>query len=319
MWCIALTYELTHANMSYYMLSGAVWHQFLANHHARGTGNGICCYSLPAGNTLIGSPSKILPFPVHSATTIQMMHCRCIWCISTKFFNYVGIFHLFYRKMLENLDLRRLLVDFSTLYCTDWIWKLCHIILWDNQRTMFYVEIYLLNYKITLDSKVNKLSLTHKVPLPIGNVCRCVHIQHLEVQQPAVVCPRAKFQVTFLHVEGEPTHVDVAGALQDARGDILTVTWCIHQYVGVESGIKPLIRTGERITESTVFVHAISSFCYELKYGLLKSLHCLFGCFFFFFTSDTTSWQLLWNGYCQFVLLQRDDNLSENPVYECKT
>lgn len=28
--------------------------------------------------------------------------------------------------------------------------------------------------------------------------------------------------------------------------------------------------------------------------------------FGFFFTSDTTSWQLLWNGYCQFVLLQRD-------------
>lgn len=58
--------------------------------------------------------------------------------------------------------------------------------------------------------------------------------------------PGAKLQVTLLHVEGEPTHVDVAGALQDARGDVLTVTRRVHQYVGVEGGVEALVRTGER-------------------------------------------------------------------------
>lgn len=92
------------------------------------------------------------------------------------------------------------------------------------------------------------LPLTHEVPLPIRYVRGSVHIQHLEVQQPAVVCPGAKFQVTLLHVEGEPAHVDVAGALQDARGDVLTVARRIHQHVGVESGVEALIRTEERKT-----------------------------------------------------------------------
>lgn len=57
--------------------------------------------------------------------------------------------------------------------------------------------------------------LTYKVPLPIGYVGRDVHIHHLEVQQPAVVGPGAKFQVTLLHIEWEPPYIDVAGTLQD--------------------------------------------------------------------------------------------------------
>lgn len=103
-------------------------------------------------------------------------------------------------------------------------------------------------------SLVTSVSLTHEVPLPIGYVCGCVHIQHLEIQQPAVVRPGAKLKVTLLHIEREPAHVNVAGALQDARGDVLAVTRSIHQNIGVEGGIEPLIRTEERTTESDVCV-----------------------------------------------------------------
>lgn len=78
--------------------------------------------------------------------------------------------------------------------------------------------------------------------------------------------PRAKLQVTLLHVEREPTHVDVAGALQDARGDVLAVAGCIHQDVGVEGGIKPLVRTGGRIRENTVCLQQVST-------GLELQLH----------------------------------------------
>lgn len=64
--------------------------------------------------------------------------------------------------------------------------------------------------------------------------------------------PRAELQVALLHVEGEPANVDVAGALQDAGGDVLTVTRRIHQHVGVESRIETLVRTGGRKKEGTV-------------------------------------------------------------------
>lgn len=58
--------------------------------------------------------------------------------------------------------------------------------------------------------------LTYEVPLPIRYVGGDVHVHHLEVQQPAVVGPGAKLEVTLLHIEGEPPHIDVAGTLQDA-------------------------------------------------------------------------------------------------------
>lgn len=61
--------------------------------------------------------------------------------------------------------------------------------------------------------------------------------------------PRAEFQVALLHVEGEPADVDVAGALQDAGGDVLTVARRIHQHVGVESSIETLVRAEGRIKE----------------------------------------------------------------------
>ena len=65
--------------------------------------------------------------------------------------------------------------------------------------------------------------LTHEVPLSVGDVGGRVDRQHLQVQQPAVVRPRAELQVALLHVEWEPAHVDVAGALQDTRRDVLAV------------------------------------------------------------------------------------------------
>ena len=91
--------------------------------------------------------------------------------------------------------------------------------------------------------------LTHEVPLPIGDVGGGVHLQHLEVQQPAIVGPRAELQVTLLHIEGEPAHVYVAGALQDARRDVLAVARRIHQNVGVEGGVETLVSTEERDIE----------------------------------------------------------------------
>lgn len=101
---------------------------------------------------------------------------------------------------------------------------------------LFFSKLFvlLLNYTITMDSQVRsstlivilavKNPLTDKIPLAVGYVSGCVHIQHLEVQQPAVVCPGAKLQVALLYVKGEPAHINVAGALQDAGGDVLAVT-----------------------------------------------------------------------------------------------
>ena len=63
--------------------------------------------------------------------------------------------------------------------------------------------------------------LTYKVPLSIGYVGRDVYIHHLEVQQPAIVGPGAKLQVTLLHVKREPPDIYVAGTLQDAWRDVL--------------------------------------------------------------------------------------------------
>lgn len=62
------------------------------------------------------------------------------------------------------------------------------------------------------------------------------------------MCPGAKLQVALLDIEGEPTHVNVASALQNAGRDVLAVTRRIHQNVGVEGGIKTIIRTGKRVT-----------------------------------------------------------------------
>lgn len=106
--------------------------------------------------------------------------------------------------------------------------------------------------------------------------------------------PGAKLQVTLLNIKGEPTYVDVAGALQDARGDVLTITRRIHQYVGVESGIKSLVRTGKRVAEGNVCAQPFnnvlvrySSICSMLLITLLPFKLFLSSCL------DTTGWQLL--------------------------
>lgn len=65
--------------------------------------------------------------------------------------------------------------------------------------------------------------LTNKVPLPVGDVGRNVHIYHLQVQQPAIVSPGAKLQVALLHIERKPAHVDITGALQDACRQVLSM------------------------------------------------------------------------------------------------
>lgn len=62
--------------------------------------------------------------------------------------------------------------------------------------------------------------LTHEVPLAVGDVATGVRLLHLQVQRPPPVRPGPELELAVLHVEGEPAHVDGAGALEDAwRGD----------------------------------------------------------------------------------------------------
>jgi len=56
--------------------------------------------------------------------------------------------------------------------------------------------------------------LTYEVPLSVGYVGRDIDIHHLEIQQPAIVGPGAKLQVTLLHIEWEPADINVAGTLK---------------------------------------------------------------------------------------------------------
>lgn len=57
---------------------------------------------------------------------------------------------------------------------------------------------------------------TYEVPLSVGDVAAGVCLLHLEVQGPATVGPGPELQRALLHVEREPAHVDIAGALEDA-------------------------------------------------------------------------------------------------------
>lgn len=72
------------------------------------------------------------------------------------------------------------------------------------------------------------IHLTYEIPFPIGYVGRDVHVYHLEVQQPAIVGPGAKLQVTLLHIKWEPPYVDVAGTLQNAWKDVMGN--CLNQW-----------------------------------------------------------------------------------------
>lgn len=85
--------------------------------------------------------------------------------------------------------------------------------------------------------------------------------------------PRTKFQITLLHIKGEPTHIDVAGALQDARWDVLAVPRGIYQYVGVEGGVKALVSTGRGVTNRYFSLkHYINmEMCVELGRGVQQS------------------------------------------------
>lgn len=57
-------------------------------------------------------------------------------------------------------------------------------------------------------------ALTHEVPLSVGDVSGDISLDHLQVQRPAAVRPRAELQVAALHIKGKPADVDVAGALK---------------------------------------------------------------------------------------------------------
>lgn len=56
--------------------------------------------------------------------------------------------------------------------------------------------------------------LTHEVPLSVGDVSGDISLDHLQVQRPAAVRPRAELQVAALHIERKPANVDVTGALK---------------------------------------------------------------------------------------------------------
>lgn len=57
-------------------------------------------------------------------------------------------------------------------------------------------------------------ALTHEVPLSVGDVSSDIGLDHLQVQRPAAVRPRAELQVAALHVERKPADVDITGALK---------------------------------------------------------------------------------------------------------
>lgn len=57
-------------------------------------------------------------------------------------------------------------------------------------------------------------ALTHEVPLSVGDVSGDISLDHLQVQRPAAVRPRAELQVAALHIERKPANVDVTGALK---------------------------------------------------------------------------------------------------------
>lgn len=54
--------------------------------------------------------------------------------------------------------------------------------------------------------------LTQQVPLSIRHVSWHICLLHLEVQQPAIKCPRAKLQFTALDVKWKPSHIHVTCA-----------------------------------------------------------------------------------------------------------
>lgn len=135
------------------------------------------------------------------------------------------------------------------IICVWQIFYISHNFNSKDAALQLFVKGFFYLFIFYLDFYSSDLLLTHEVPLSIRDVRGRVYIQHLEVQQPAVVRPRAEFQVALLHVEGEPANVDVAGALQDAGGDVLTVARRIHQHVGVESSIETLVRTEGRTKE----------------------------------------------------------------------
>lgn len=58
-------------------------------------------------------------------------------------------------------------------------------------------------------------TLTDKIPLSVGREAGYICLHHLQVHSQPIVCPRAKLQLAFLCIKGEPAHIDVAGALKD--------------------------------------------------------------------------------------------------------
>lgn len=71
--------------------------------------------------------------------------------------------------------------------------------------------------------------LTEKIPLSIGRVAGEVNVTQLQVHWPTPVRPGAKFELASLNVKGEPTYIDVAGALQDRWWDKKRSTLAIHR------------------------------------------------------------------------------------------
>lgn len=63
-------------------------------------------------------------------------------------------------------------------------------------------------------------SLTHKVPFSVGHVARDISLIHLEVQQPPVKRPRAKFKFALLDVKRKPAYIHVAGAHEDTCDEV---------------------------------------------------------------------------------------------------
>lgn len=62
----------------------------------------------------------------------------------------------------------------------------------------------------------------------------------------AVVSPAAKFELALLIVEREPGDVNLTGALEDSRGQVIAAAVTSHHHVRLVRAIEFLVRTSRR-------------------------------------------------------------------------
>ncbi|PRD22378.1 UNVERIFIED_CONTAM: hypothetical protein NCL1_49246, partial [Trichonephila clavipes] len=84
------------------------------------------------------------------------------------------------------------------------------------------------------------------LPFSIGDVSGQVapfHGRQLQVNLVSVVGPRSELHLAALIIEGEPSDVDLAGALEDARRDVRATAVVSNHHIRVVRSIELLVCT----------------------------------------------------------------------------